>query len=119
VISAGSEEVRDGDTYKVPKKDLISLPQVLLQEGNRGLKIAPSLPEANTLVEELLNYRYTISEAGNHRFGSWREGQHDDLLLALCLAVWAAEKRSPPVAPVLVDTSHVPFPRLESRPSLR
>ena len=116
VITAGSEEVRDGDTYKVPKKDLISLPQVLLQEGNRRLKIAPSLPEANTLVEELLNYRYTISEAGNHSFGSWREGQHDDLLLALCLAVWAAERRSPPVVPALVDTSHLPFPPLRKPP---
>jgi hypothetical protein len=116
VITGGSEEVRDGDVYKVPKKDLISLPQVLLQEGNRRLKIAPSLPEANTLVEELLDYRYTISEAGNHSFGSWREGQHDDLLLALCLAVWAAERRSHPVIPVVVDTSHLPFPPLTGLP---
>ena len=116
VITGGDEETRDGDAYKVPKKDLIARPQVLLQEGNRRLKIAPSLPEAGTLVEELLNYRYKITEAGNHSFGSWREGQHDDLLLALCLAVWVAERRSAPVAPALVDTSHLPFPPLRRLP---
>jgi hypothetical protein len=89
---------------------------VLLEEGNRRLKIAPSLPEANTLVEELLAYRFTISEAGNHSFRTWREGQHDDLLLALCLAVWAAERRSHPVIPVVVDTSRLPFPPLTELP---
>jgi hypothetical protein len=116
VITGGDEEVRDGNTYKVPKKDLISRPQLLLQEGNRRLKIAPSLPEAGTLVEELLSYRYKITGAGNDTYGTWREGQHDDLLLALCLAVWAAEGRSAPVTPTLVDTSHLPFQRLRELP---
>ncbi len=105
VITSGHKESRDGDTYRVPKRDLIARPQVLLQEGNRRLKIAPSLPEAGTLVEELLNFRHRISDAGNDTFGSWREGQHDDLLLALCLAVWAADQRSPPVDETLVSKS--------------
>jgi hypothetical protein len=116
VITGGDEEVRDGDAYKVPKKDLIARPQVLLQEGNRRLKIAPSLPEAGTLVEELLNYRYKITEAGNDTYGTWREGQHDDLVLALCLAVWAAEGRSAPMTPALADTSHLPFQPLKELP---
>ncbi len=104
VITAGYKQSRDGDTYRVPKKDLIARPQVLLQEGNRRLKIAPSLPEAGTLVEELLNYRHKITDAGSDTYGAWREGQHDDLLLALCLAVWAADQRSPPVDETLVGT---------------
>jgi hypothetical protein len=108
VITAGHKESRDGDTYRVPKRDLIARPQVLLQEGNRRLKIAPSLPEAGTLVEELLNFRHKITDAGNDTYGSWREGQHDDLLLALCLAVWAADRRSPPVDETLVSTGR-PF----------
>jgi hypothetical protein len=86
VITAGHKESRDGDIYRVPKRNLIARPQVLLQEGNRRLKIAPSLPEAGVLVEELLNFRHKISDAGNDTYGPWREGQHDDLLLALCLA---------------------------------
>jgi hypothetical protein len=116
LITAGGEETREGNTYKVPKKYLIARPQVLLQEGNRRLKIAPSLPEAGTLVEELLNYRYKITGAGNDTYGTWREGQHDDLLLALCLAVWAAEGRSAAVTPALIDMSHLPFPPLRRAP---
>jgi len=116
VITGGDEEVRDGNVYRVPKKDLIARPQVLLQEGNRRLKISPSLSEADVLVEELLNYRYRITGAGNDTYGPWREGQHDDLLLALCLAVWAAERRSPPVTPAVADTSHLPFPPLRRPP---
>jgi hypothetical protein len=105
VITAGHKESRDGDTYRVPKKDLIARPQVLLQEGNRRLKIAPFLPEAGTLVEELLNFRHKITDEGNDTYGPWRQGQHDDLLLALCLAVWAADQRSPPVDETLVSTN--------------
>jgi hypothetical protein len=108
VITSGHKESRDGDTYRVPKKDLIARPQVLLQEGNRRLKIAPSLPKAGTLVQELLNFRHKITEAGNDTYGPWREGQHDDLLLALCLAVWAADQKSPPVDETLVS-SNGPF----------
>jgi hypothetical protein len=115
-MTGGGKEVQDGQTYRVPKRDLIARPQLLLEEGNRRLKIAPSLPEAGTLVEELLNYRYKITEAGNDAYGPWRESQHDDLVLALCLAVWAAERRSPPVDATLVDTSHLPFPPLRELP---
>lgn len=90
VITGGEKESREGLTYRVPKRNLIARPQVLLQEGNRRLKIASSLPEAKTLVDELLNYRYKITDAGNDTYSAWREGQHDDLVLALALAVWAA-----------------------------
>jgi hypothetical protein len=92
VITGGEKETQDDDTHRVPKRDLIARPQVLLQEGNRRLKIALALPEAKTLVDELLNYRYKITDAGNDTYGAWREGQHDDLVLALALAVWAAER---------------------------
>jgi hypothetical protein len=103
IITSGEKETRDGHTYRVPKKDLIARTQVLLEKGHRRLRIAPSLPEAKTLVEELLNYRYRITDAGNDTYGPWRDGQHDDLLLAVCLAVWAADRRSPLVDETLVE----------------
>ena len=56
------------------------------------LRIAASLPEAKTLTEELLSFRYKITHASNLTYESWREGAHDDLVLALSLAVWEAEK---------------------------
>jgi hypothetical protein len=32
-----------------------------------------------------------VSTAGNEQFGAWREGAHDDLVLAVALACWAVE----------------------------
>jgi hypothetical protein len=92
-ITAGQQTtiVEDG-AYHVPKKDLVSTLQVLLQ--NRRLKIAPKLPEAATLEKELQNFKVKITPAINEVFGCWREGVHDDLVLAVALACWFAE-RSP------------------------
>jgi hypothetical protein len=96
VITGGEKESRNGDTYRVPKRDLISTAQVLLQ--NRRLRISASLPESRTLVEELVGYRLKQNIATGHvGFEPWREGQHDDLVLALCLALWAAGKPSPSI----------------------
>jgi hypothetical protein len=89
-ITSGEKATREGSHWRVPKRDLISACQVLLQQ--RRLKIAASLPEAKTLTEELLNFRYKITQASNLTYESWREGAHDDLVLALSLAVWEAEK---------------------------
>ena len=45
-----------------------------------------------SLVRELLDFRVKITVAANETFGTWREGQHDDLVLAVALACWQAER---------------------------
>ncbi len=85
-ITGEDREHRDGNSYRVPKRDLIAQAQVLLQ--NRRLKVVPSLAEAATLTQELTNFRYKISASGHDTYEAWREGDHDDLVLALALAVW-------------------------------
>ncbi len=85
-ITGGDKEHREGWSYRVPKRDLIARAQVLLQ--NRRLKVVPTLAEAATLTEELTNFRYKISASGHDTYEAWREGDHDDLVLALSLAVW-------------------------------
>jgi hypothetical protein len=82
-------EAEDGSKH-VPKKDLVTDLQLLLQ--SRWLRIARSLPEADTLVRELENFRVKITLAAHETFGAWREGQHDDLVLAAALAGWWAER---------------------------
>jgi hypothetical protein len=42
----------------------------------------------------LVRLQVRIAAAANETFGVWREGQHDDLVLAVALACWWAE-RSP------------------------
>ncbi len=85
-ITSGNAVTRDGLDYGVPKRELVGTIQVLLQTGR--LKIAPLLPEAETLRREMEHFQVKITEAGNDTYGVWREGQHDDLVLAVALAAW-------------------------------
>jgi hypothetical protein len=63
----------------------------------RRLQIASGLPEAPLLVKELENFRVNVSLARNDSPESWREGQHDDLVLAAALAAWTGERALPPL----------------------
>jgi Terminase RNaseH-like domain len=91
-ITSGDTEIQSGyDSYRVPKRDLVGNLQVLLQSGR--LKIARSLEHADTLRAELLNFRVKINVATAHdSYEAWREGDHDDLVLAAALAAWRAQK---------------------------
>lgn len=92
-ITAGQAATRDGAGWRVPKIELVSAMQVALQD--RRLKVAADLPFAAVLVEELKNFKVRITPAMNEQFGSWRDGQNDDLVLALGIAVWAAVQVRP------------------------
>ena len=77
--------------FRVPKRDLVSVLQLLFQ--SERLKIAKQLPEAKTLIDELLNFRVKIDTRTAHdSYEAWREGQHDDLVLAVAMAAWYAER---------------------------
>jgi hypothetical protein len=89
LITAGSVVTADSG-WHVPKKELVSTLQTLLQ--GRRLKIA-DLPERSLLKEELLKFKVKINVAtANESFEAWRERDHDDLVLATCLALWLAEQ---------------------------
>jgi hypothetical protein len=89
-ITAGSAVTcLGGGLWHVAKKQLVSVLQVLL--GERRLHVAPQLEQAPVLVRELETFSVKITPAGNETFESWRERDHDDLVLALALACWAAE----------------------------
>lgn len=94
-ITGGDTTVQDEETgdWRVPKRELAAVGQVLLQSGR--LKIAERLPEAAILVNELLNFRVKISAAGNDTYSAWREGIHDDLVLAVLLAAWYGNRSGP------------------------
>ncbi|MEJ7810414.1 MAG: hypothetical protein WKG32_08375 [Gemmatimonadaceae bacterium] len=90
-ITGGDQVTRDGLAWRVPKRDLVGALQVLLQ--SKRLRIARELPSAAVLVDELLRFRVKINpDTAHDSYGSWREGEHDDLVLALALAVWWAER---------------------------
>src|SRR5262249_30891599 len=89
-ITAGLQASRQDDGWHVAKVQLVSTAQVLLQ--SRRLEIVPTLPEAKMLSKELLSFKVRITPAANETYAAWREGDKDDLVLALCMAAWLGEK---------------------------
>ena len=77
--------------WHVPKKELVGSVQVLLGTGR--LEVSPGLKQATTLVHELKSFSYKISANTAHvALESWRDRDHDDLVLALALAAWYGER---------------------------
>jgi hypothetical protein len=89
-IVGGANVSEDFGMTRVPKRDLVSVVQVALQ--NRTLKIASELAEAENLARELQNFSVKITDSANDVYGAWREGTHDDLVLAVALALWTANQ---------------------------
>ena len=87
LITAGTSETWDDAIHGVPKLTLVSRLQALLHEER--LKIQRELAEAETLVRELQDFRVEYTAAGHLTFNA-RSGKHDDLVLALAIAVWRA-----------------------------
>jgi len=84
--------IQDYPEWRVPKRNLITGLQLVFQ--NRDLVIAKGLPLAEVLATELKNFRAKINIATAHdSYESWRENQHDDLLLAASLALWWAQEK--------------------------
>lgn len=93
-IHGGDLESWEGQSFRVPKRDLVGALTLAFQNGE--LKIAESLPEAQTLVNELLNFKVRINlKTAHDSYEAWREGVHDDLVLSLAVAVWYAARMKP------------------------
>jgi hypothetical protein len=90
-ITGGLSESSGGGTYHVPKRNLVSR-AVAPFEGKR-LKIARGMRLVPELVKELENFKVKVNIRTAHdSYEAWRESDHDDLVLALALACWWAEK---------------------------
>ncbi len=74
----------------VPKKDLVGALQVGIGMGR--IKVMKGHPLSETLGKELELFRVKVTGDRNETFAAWRERDHDDLVLALALAVWHAER---------------------------
>jgi hypothetical protein len=93
-ITAGDQVTYDRG-WRVPKRDLVGAVQVLLQTSR--LKFAEQIPVIPALVQELLAFRVKIDPLTAHdSYGAWREGAHDDLVLAVAVAVWWGQRAATP-----------------------
>jgi hypothetical protein len=73
----------------VPKKDLMMGLQLGLEDGT--LRIARRMRDVGALVRELVDVKVTGS-----RIGAEGAGQHDDLVIAVALAVWKGRQKKKP-----------------------
>ncbi len=93
-IHGGGTVTKAAGLLNVPKRDLVGVLQVLFQSGR--LKVAEQLPDAKTFIDELLNFKVKINTKTAHdSYEAWRESVNDDLVLAVALAAWYAEKKKP------------------------
>lgn|SRR5215510_1109213 len=86
LIHGGDETTHEQFYTKVPKRTLVSGAIAKMQTN---LRIAKDLAEVETLRSEMQTFEMRLSEAGHDSYNA-RSGAHDDLLMALCLAVWQA-----------------------------
>ena len=90
-ITGGHETHRVTGGYNVPKRDLATNLQVFFQNGR--LKVARGIKEVDTLINELMNFKIKVNPDTGHDRYEHREGEHDDLVLSVALAVWYSEKK--------------------------
>jgi hypothetical protein len=96
-ITAGGEQTFAGHSWHVAKQILISTLDARLHKGE--LRFAAELLEAETMKEELKDFRRKVSIAGRYSFEA-RVGKHDDLVLAVAIALWAVVGRPKPAQAV-------------------
>jgi hypothetical protein len=87
LITGGETESRGGGYYRVPKRDLITGLQVMLE--GQELLVAKGLRDGAALLGEMAEMEVRAGAQG-------REGMHDDLVLAVALACWGLRKRYGP-----------------------
>lgn len=78
--------------WHIPKRHLITNLQMLLQSGT--LRISDRIPklDLDAMLDELKLYKVKIEANAHETYGPWREGLHDDLVLALAIGSYAAVK---------------------------
>ena len=73
------------------KAYLVSRLKVLIECGQLHI---PRTPHSELLAKELQEYQVKVSEDANERYGAFRVGSQDELVMALGLAVQKAQRRS-------------------------
>jgi translation initiation factor 6 (eIF-6) len=82
--------------WVIPKKDLVGALMTLAHSGR--FLISDALPSDIQRIakEELRSFRMKITAAANLTFEAWREGDHDDIVLALAMVAWVAQRWATP-----------------------
>ncbi|MBI4470954.1 MAG: hypothetical protein HY650_16690 [Acidobacteria bacterium] len=94
VITGGASATTRGKNWTIPKTHLISGLQVGLEQ--KEVRFVAGMPFLDVLVSELQHYQVRATSTGSEAFEA-RQGEHDDLVLALAIGLYAAKKLTTPV----------------------
>jgi hypothetical protein len=89
-ITAGRQVAQNEGGYNVPKLELVTTLQVLYQTYR--IELPSSHPETKIIEDQLQNFTYSVNAGGHMSFGAEKDEVHDDLVIAMSLAAWYAEK---------------------------
>lgn len=92
ITAASAEATQQPYGWNVGKSELVNKVLILMQ--TKQLQFEQSLPEVGILENELLEFQAKFRPSGSIDFNA-REGQHDDLVLAVALAVFGATRPVP------------------------
>ena len=91
-IPAPGCDHRKHEDPALAKQVLISGMLMMLEK--KELALSMRVPSARVLDKELAGMEARVSRSGHLSFGTWREGEHDDVVMATALACWRARWRS-------------------------
>jgi hypothetical protein len=89
-ITGGDREQSTGYGYRVPKRDLVVGLQMLVESG--GVELVRGLEEGEQFLKELRSMQVSVTTSGHERSDAGRNGEQDDLVMAVALACWRARK---------------------------
>lgn len=89
----GERASAEGYSYHVPKRELVGTLVRAMQAGR--LKIAKGLRFRAAMIEQLGKFRVKQRKSGHESFEAARAADHDDIVLALMIAVWIGETAPP------------------------
>jgi hypothetical protein len=95
-VKVSAEDTYVGAAWKVGKGSLIETTRQVLQEERMTFyeqmpqEVMATTPSVRTVYHALLTYPFDRAPAANEAFAA-REGEYDDLVLAVALACWFGE----------------------------
>ena len=91
-ITSGRRTHQANGMVYVPKRELVR--GLVTAFENERLKVAKGLPLAKAFIGELQAFQVRLTAKGRDTYAA-RSGEHDDLVLAVALAVWRCQSLSP------------------------
>jgi len=90
MITAGNSVGMGKDgMYNVSKRILITMLQTLVQ--SQRIRVSPKMEHYAELMREMKAFSLKLTAARNDTYEAWSEQDHDDIVMALAVAVWLAE----------------------------